>query len=256
VLKNLSKPTQYMLIGTLAFAAYFAISSTLGGKPVPTVKKATVPKSTKKGEVVYLPEDFKAKFASLNTPVKNTFKPLVVKTVAARTGPSAVLNNLPPEFAGGEQNWIYTGSAEIDGVLQALLENKTTGDNVFLRVGDTWKGISVEEITDDTLVLSSPDTGTTRTLRLPTEDLPVAGPGGFSPASVNPGLRGNIGPMSIQPDPNSMMGGAGGNNNGFNNGGNFGNFGNGNGGNTAGGNAGTGRRRGGGGRGRNNGGGG
>jgi hypothetical protein len=149
--------------------------------------------------------------------------------VTARAGSAAAqVNYVPAEFAGGEQGWIYTGSAEIDGVLQALLENRTTGDSVFLRIGDTWKGISVEEITEESLILASPETGIEKTLKLPSEDAPVSGPGGFTPATVNPQLRGNIGPMSLQPDGSAFQDPSMSGTTGFSNGGNsFGNGGNG-----------------------------
>ncbi len=211
---------QYMLIAVLALAAWFALSPMLFPETFKrTVKKPSASKVTKKGVVLYTEEDEKAHFEPVAVPLKNAFKPLVAKVVTARAATIQV-NNVPPEFAGGEANWTYTGSAEVDGVLQALLENKSTGEDVFLRVGDTWKGISVEEITDDSLILASVETGNEKVLKLPTEEVgPAAGPAGFAPANVGP-LRGNIGPFTIQPDgsvapDNSMNGASGNGGNGF-----------------------------------------
>jgi hypothetical protein len=249
MLKSLSKPMQWMLIGVLAIAAYTVGSPILFPKPATHIgKKAVSPKSNKKTDSLVLTEDYSAHFDPLGQPIKNSFKPLIAKQLTVRGGNAALqVNNVPLEFSGGEPGWIYTGSAEIDGVLQALLENRTTGDNVFLRVGDTWKGISVEEITDDSLILASPETGIEKTLKLPSEDAPVSGPGGFTPATVNPNLRGNIGPMSLQPDGTALQDPSMGTQGGFNNAGMaFGNGSNGNAGN---------RRRGGGGGGRRGGGG-
>jgi hypothetical protein len=224
MLKNLSKPMQWILIGVLAIAAYTVGSPILFPKPpVRITKKAISLKSSKKSDSLITNEDYTARFDSLSQPLKNAFKPLIAKAVTARGGSAAAqVNYVPVEFSGGEPGWIYTGSAEIDGVLQALLENRTTGDNVFLRVGDTWKGISVEEITDESLILASPETGIEKTLRLPSEDVPVPGPAGFTPATVNPGLQGNIGPMTVQPEGTMQQGSL--TPNGFSSGGNgFGN---------------------------------
>lgn len=241
---------QYALIGVLAVAAWIILGSS--SEPTkPATKKVLASVGSKKGNEEWNDSDLKAKAADFEPvagTLKDAFKPLIVsKKPAAGTGPSQV-NVVPPAFAGGEPNWTYTGSAQIDGVLEALLENKVTGDSVFLKVGDTWKGISVEEITDDSLVLASPITATEKKLELPPDVVtgPAAGPGGFAPANVNSPLRGNIGPMGIQPDPTMLQDPSGGNNgmNGMNSG--NGNFGGGNGG-------GGGRR---GGRGRNRGGGG
>jgi hypothetical protein len=216
MLKNLSKPLQYALIAVLAVAAWLTLSPVLFPESAPkVVKKTPKPKLGKNSAQIYTEEDLTARFDPVNAPLKNVFKPLIAKTVTSKTG-GAQLNIIPPAFAGGEQNWTYTGSAEIDGVLQALLENKVTGDNVFLKVGDTWKGISVEEITDDTLVLASPFSLIDKRLELPAEDVvAVGGPGNFAP--VNPPLQGSIGPLSVQPDGTAqpdMSGIYGGNGNG------------------------------------------
>jgi hypothetical protein len=202
MLKNLSKPMQYGLVFVLAVAAWLILSPALfpesGNKSIATKIK----KSAKTTADLYTPEDYKAKFAPESSVLKNAFKPLVVKTTTGGKGAAAKPNLVPAAFAAGDPNWSYTGTAEVDGVLQALLENRTTGESAFLRVGDTWKGISVEEITEDSLVIASSD-GDQLTLKLPTEDevLPAAGPRGFTPAQPGAGaLQGAIGPMSVQPD--------------------------------------------------------
>ncbi len=207
MLKNLSKPMQLALLAVLGIGAYLALG-TLSSPDTPRTapKKVASKSTTKKGADLYTDEDAKVTQASFD-PVKGTpkdvFVPIIKKPVNG--GKGSQVNVVPPEFAGGEPNWVYTGSAQIDGVLQALLQNNTTGDNVFLKVGDTWKGVSVEEITDDSLVLSSPELGIDKKLELPPDVVtgPASGPAGFAPASVGP-LRGSIGPMSVQPDPNAV----------------------------------------------------
>jgi hypothetical protein len=193
--KSLSKPMQWLVLGSLVIVAYLLLEPTLFPDDATRVARKTVPKKASKKGDIYTEEDYKAHFEAAKPTGKNNFKPIVYKVPTAKSV-NATMNIIPPAFAGGEQNWSYTGSAEIDGVLEALLENKVTGDNVFLKVGDTWKGISVEEITDDTLVLASPETGLEKKFELPTEDA-VTGTG-FAP--VNPPLRGNIGPLGVTPD--------------------------------------------------------
>lgn len=199
MLKNLSKPMQLLLVGALALVAFVALQSVLSpDTPAKTSKKTLASKPKPKTEQVYTAEDMKARFDSVSLNVKDSFKPEIIK-LGTSTGKMSQVNLVPLEFAGGEANWAYTGSAEIDGVLQALLENKATGEDVFLKVGDSWKGVSVEEITDDSLLLASTETGTEKKLELPPDTVTGPGPAGFAPARV-PGLQGNIGPMTLQPD--------------------------------------------------------
>lgn len=225
MLKGLSKPMQVMLVAVLALAAYFVLMPMLSpAPPAKTATKTTAKPLPKGAPDAFLPIDAQAHFTQVSAPLKDSFKPLIA-IKAKVSAASAMPNVLPPEFAGGEQNWSYTGSAQIDGILQALLENKGTGDSIFLRVGDSWKGISVEEITDDSLVLASPETGGQKKLTLPTEEMSPGngGPNGFAPAQINnPPLRGNIGPLTAVPDPTAQQDPNGGM---MPNNGNFGNFG-------------------------------
>jgi hypothetical protein len=227
VLKNLSKPMQFALFAVLALAAWIVLNPG-ANEPKKASTKALASKTMPKGNDVLIADDFMAKasdFEPIKAVAKNVFAPVI--KVVAKTGPggkASQVNVVPPEFAGGEANWTYTGSAQIDGVLQALLENKTSGESVFLKVGDSWKGISVEEITDDSLVLDSPVTGTTRKLELPPDVVtgPAAGPSGFAPAAAPSPLQGNIGQMTVQPDGSlapDMTGMGGGGNGGGNGGG-------------------------------------
>ncbi len=212
MLKSLSKPMQYALVVVLAIAAW----AVLGPMLLPTArtvvrKPSTVKKiSSKPGVIVYTDEDRKAHFDPISAPIKNAFVPLVKKMSGTGGAGSPNTGGVPNQFAGGEANWTYTGSVEVDGVLQALLENRSTGEGVFLRVGDTWKGVQVIQITEETLVLALPS-GDQATLHLPTEDsVPTAAPtAGFAPATVNnPPLRGSIGQLnnlSVRPDRSAQV---------------------------------------------------
>lgn len=204
MLKSLSMPVRLLLLAVIIVAAWAVLSPDSSSVKKPT-KKPVATRKVRAGEVEYTPDDYKVRFASAQGSLKDAFKPLVAKAATSKGG-SLIVNTVPATFAGGEANWVYTGTAEIDGVLQALLENRTTGEGVFLKVGETWKGSSVEEITEDSVVLVSPDTGLEKKLTLPADDSISPGPAGFAPAQLAnpPALRGNIGPLTVQPDPNAQ----------------------------------------------------
>jgi len=118
-------------------------------------------------------EDYTARFPALSTAsVRDTFKPLVYrKDVASKNGTST-LNAIPADFAEGDANWVYTGTVTTDGVPEALFENKTSGEGVFVQHGAHWKKAVVEQISPTTVLLSGPSG--TKLLELvnpePTED--------------------------------------------------------------------------------------
>lgn len=205
MLNNLSKPVQFLLICGLAVLAWIVVSPMISPDSGHRSTKKTFNSKSKKADTIYLAEDYNPPdFSPVSGSMKDSFKPLIAKVASTRSGPMATVNVVPPQFADGESNWMYTGTADVDGVLQALLENRSTGENVFLHVGDTWKGAMVQEITDDSLVLASPDTGLLASLFLPSDDLagPIGGgAGGFAPAQVqNPPMNGGLGPLTAQPD--------------------------------------------------------
>lgn len=203
-MRNLSKPVQYLIVIGLAVAAWLVIGPLLSpNQPTTVSTKKVAKKKPKKSTDIYLPEDRTAHFDNVVAGADNIFKPLVAKSPTSRGGGAvSAPNALPAAYAGGEPNWIYTGTADVDGVPCALLENKTTGDSLFLRVGDTWKGSTIQGITDDSLIVMSPETGLIMTVTLPSDDY-LPGPGsGNSPVTINP-LNGPIGgPMTIEPDLN------------------------------------------------------
>ena len=207
---------------------------------------------------LYTKDDYTAHFAMVATNSRDTFNPIVKRnTGSSGKGGAAATSNpalIPADFAGGEPNWSFTGMASIDGSAQALVENSTTKDGEFLKIGENWKTCVVTDITDDALTLTGPG-GSSYVVRIKADfndQIPVE-QGGTGPMKVgaNP-LAGQIGSpdLTISPtDPNATMQDNGGN--GGNNGGNGANRGRGRGrGNRGGG--GGGGRRGGGGNGGNN----
>ncbi len=208
---RLSKPVQYLVIGALILVAYFAISSAFPGDAAIASKKPTHKKVTSSKKDNYTEEDYSAKFAPINVALKNSFKPLVAKAGPGDLAGAAplALNAIPNAFVG-EANWTYTGTVVIDGVEQVLFENRSSGDNVFLRNGQRWKGVSVSNITQDSVTLSAPS-GQTVVLHLLTEDdtigpgtPPIAQSAPVGPVTVNPrSMRGNIGFNNLEIRPES-----------------------------------------------------
>jgi len=105
---------------------------------------------------------------------RNLFRPLVVpESKAAAPGGSPVINweelegrQLPPAMpqghGGREQvpapsdDWVYSGFANVDGVMVAILQRPTSKEAMFVRQGDTTPEGQVAEITPQTLTLVRP----------------------------------------------------------------------------------------------------
>ena len=152
--------------------------------------------SAKPGEVVYTKEDYDAQFKPVNVEAKNSFVPIVARKGGIGSA-DGLANAVPTDMTGGEANWVYTGSAETDGVPMALIENRSTGDAVFLKRGERWKSAFVQQITPFSIVLRGPNG--TKTLGLVDDDnssrTMARSSAGFAPAPVDvpQDLRGPIG---------------------------------------------------------------
>ena len=118
---------------------------------------------------------------------KDVFMPLVSRK--SSHGSVDQPNAIPAEFAGGDSNWSYTGTGEIDSVPQALFENKTTGDAVYVQQGAHWKTAVVEAITPNTVLLTGP--AGKKLLQLVTVDTPADTPPATAPLA--PPMNGPIG---------------------------------------------------------------
>lgn len=124
------------------------------------------------------PEDFEKVPASL----KNSFIPGVTKGSAV----PVAKNILRPEFTGGEAAWTYTGNMTVDGVPNALLENTSSGQGVFLRPGQRWKTLRLVSVHEDHIVVEGSNGQTqqvyfedlTAVAEAPLSPLPVAVPAG------------------------------------------------------------------------------
>ena len=186
---TISKPVLYGMIGVVALAGWY-LTEPEATKPGAAKPKAASSKDKSKG-VIFTDQDYKARYASLEGGPRNVFKPLVERS----TGPSSELlspNSIPSDFTGGDPNWIFTGMATVDGVAMGLVENSSSGDGEFLKIGQRWKRARVLRISPEALVMES-ERGVVRTMTLKANDEilpPVIDVGSVDP--VNP-LQGPIG---------------------------------------------------------------
>lgn len=205
------KPIFWIGVVGLGIAA-FVLTEPEETRSTGATKKVTKKKSvTKKSETVFTEEDAKAEFKPVNDQARNAFVPIVARHTGIGSG-DGLANAIPTEMTGGEANWVYTGTAETDGVRVALIENRTSGDAVFLKRGERWKSAYVISISEYSVILRGPSG--TRTLGLVDETLQrtgtsvaQAGPQGFSPAqpTLPRNLRGPINGndfngMTVSPD--------------------------------------------------------
>ena len=103
---------------------------------------------------------------------------------------------VPSLLADGEADWAYTGMVEIDGVRLALLENATTHQGGYVRVGESWKKSRIVSVTMACLVVEGPDGKQTSVFRFNANKIEKPKPppeGGFKPLDPSPALKGPIG---------------------------------------------------------------
>ena|SRR5579871_5432944 len=191
-LSGITKLSILIFIGGLIYALMPEGSPPKGPKPPAAL---AVKKSSNADEIVYTEADQRASFASLSQPLKNSFKPLVVRTNGPGGQVSGKDNAVPAYMARGDGNWIYSGTASIDGVPTALLENGSTGEGVYLKDGERWKDLTVLAINPDSISIRGAESGEELTLRLasPTTEEDM------KPANPAPALQGPIGNMTISP---------------------------------------------------------
>lgn len=175
----------WQLVGILAVVGVAAFIMTEPPQTPPRKKppvKRTVAKKTGNNEIVFTKEDYDAKFERLGAKPRNSFEPLVVSLKGGGGKGGLLPNEIPAEFSGDNTKWTYTGTAIVDGVPMALVENPTTGEGEFIKVGQSWKKAVVRKITPTSLVLGGPN-GKARTLDL------MKDPVGGADQLLNTGLK-------------------------------------------------------------------
>ncbi len=180
-------------LGIVVVAAWVMTSS----EPTAGQKSRSIPRPKAAKAAGFTEEDYSAKFDRLNEPPRDAFMPVVARSGGSAIGPNVV----PAEFAGGEVDWVFTGRFVEDGVPRALVENKSSGEWVFLGAGQSWKSCSVQSIGPDSLTLQG-RSGRTATLTPVTEyeDLTPSGSGALRPFA--PPVSGEIGRgVALRPEP-------------------------------------------------------
>lgn len=194
----------YAGIGAVVLIAFFAT------EPKEEIQKGSVNRRVRTTDTSraskeladFTKEDEEAKFARLDYNLKNAFMPLVKRTTGMKSGAGSNIapNQIPAYLVGGDTAWFYTGTAYINSVPSALVENTANGEGKYLTVGQTFKNSKVVRITPSTLVLSDLEGLTTVTFEL-IENRPIIdNPGETSAnyAPMNP-LVGNIGLSASKP---------------------------------------------------------
>jgi len=127
---KVSRPTIYILVAAIAISAWFLTSEE-------TARRGKAARRSTSSATSNLPEgftkdDLTANFEPLKDDVRDAFKPVVERK---RGGSEVALapNAVPSILTGGDPNWIYTGTAEIDGIPTGLIENKDSGEAEFLK---------------------------------------------------------------------------------------------------------------------------
>jgi hypothetical protein len=196
---KISRPTVYVLIAAVAGAAYFMTS---GGVPTSKSSIKAAPRRTEAdAKSAFTDADLHARFERLNERPKNAFMPLVARRSLA-LGLIAP-NSVPSELAGGDPNWVYTGTAIVDEAPTALLENPVTMEMEFVKQGQQWIKAEVKRILPSSIVLANSN-GREYVVRLAdpgavSGDAGVVNGAGFRP--LNPGLSGPIGGgIAVQPE--------------------------------------------------------
>ena len=186
---KISKPVLYLLVGSLLVIGYLIATPPSAAKRT-AQKKTTILKQS--AQDPYTKEDRAAKFEGSILVSRDAFQPLVVRKSAALSEALAASGVIPAEFAGGDANWICTGTAEVDGVRQVLLENKSTSEGVFLRVGEHWKNSVVSDVTEDSVTLVGPG-GIAKTIHVQQEEGVDSSESTDETMPVQPSLNGVIG---------------------------------------------------------------
>lgn len=169
---KISRPLVYTLLGIIVVAAFVVTSPEDAEAPGKKAPATAARKSETRGG--FLPEDYEARFEPVSGPAKNAFRPIAVRSGAA--GLTSRVDSIPAPYAGNEMDWIYTGTAEIDGVPVALFENTANRDGVFLKQGERFKTSVVLQIGPSFVVLSGSGGGTYRVSLPPYGSGPEEGP--------------------------------------------------------------------------------
>lgn len=141
---KISKPILYTLLIGGGAALYFL--TTPDDPPTKHTKKTA--KSAAMAQNGITEADLKAHFARFTVASRDAFAPKVIPKKS-----SALLGN--PNAKNGMQGptgtWALTGINVINGVRTAVMENGSTHDILSLKPGDSWNGLRVASVGEDSI---------------------------------------------------------------------------------------------------------
>ena len=191
---KISRPVVYSLVGAVVVYAIFFL--TQPDAPV-TKRRVHMTRVVHAGADAFTQEDLTAHFARYPIGKRNPFLPALLLGKAVANAHTA---------SGGPGGWTLTGINIINGVPNALIENASANDSVFLKPGDGWKGLRVVSIGSDSIVFVNALGQQTHLSFQVTEKDTEKGPGvGGSPFRLPPGVSPlpplPVGPGSVRPLP-------------------------------------------------------
>ena len=190
---KISRPAVYTFVG--AVAIYAGVLLTQPDPPTPTRKVHVLRRTHSDADVNAIdPGDLNAHFDRYLGGKRNPFLSGLPSAGSATAGASA---------GAGQDRWMLTGINVLNGAASALVENETTGESVFLRTGDRWRGLRVVAIGAGSVSLLNALGQKTR-LAFKDLDTPVPAPGvasGAAGASIYrlPPLGTAVAPMPVGP---------------------------------------------------------
>lgn len=151
------KSNRLLIYGAVLVVAVAGFMMTEPEKPTPSSANKTTKKasssSKKNVKTNFTEEDEQARFARLDEPISNVFKPAVVDSGKASRNIVDLPNAIPANFMSGEAGWFLTGIATFNGRTVALLENPAINDGKYLGVGETLRQATLSSISRNTITL-------------------------------------------------------------------------------------------------------
>ena len=197
---KISRPAVYTAVA--AVAIYAVVLLTQPDAPAPAHKRVTAHRArADAGDLAAA--DLSAHFPRYQAGKRN---PFLSKLPALKPSPKA-----SGAAGAARDEWVLTGINTINGVPNALVENSASGDSVFLRPGDKWRGLRVLSIGTDAVaflnalgqqthlafrplaVAPGPDG------RVPGGGFRLQGLGAVTPLPPMPVGPGNIRPLPVLP---------------------------------------------------------
>ena len=200
--KGKAAPKSNVKTWLLVAAVVLIIGLALPSEEVPASrpKRKVTKKSSGAQAGLVTKADFTAKFPTFTERPVDAFRPAVFRRKPEPTNlPSKITaDGVVPGDLGGDGNWVYTGQAQIDGATLGLLENRNSGEGVFVRPNENWNGNLIVTIADQFIVIRD-KRGDLRTVKIGgPEATPPPEPGVLP---LRPTLQGAIGRIDVQPLP-------------------------------------------------------